>query len=269
MDTKLSMSLDDIMMERKMEKMTPKQKAKYEKKRANQVRIAAEQEAAAQRKVEKEKLKAQRKVEYLKEQEEVITNSIAKLQREVSLEFALKDIYPSLQAAMEKYGEVELARKSPIGMRVRFTDASAAKKALNGKKLTVNVPVPVYPAEIKHHAVYFNAPEDMGDLDDDVLSQIKSAMGAHGTVVSVKKKGRSVVIFFDDRATRDSLVSVEGSSEVTIEIGDHAVALHAGLPPNIRKRRKAEQIQRQKEKEAAVLAKACGQPPPPKMAKSG
>merc|ERR550532_2198074 len=111
-----------------MEKMTPKQKAKYEKKRANQLRIAEEQAAAAQRKVEKEKLKAQRKVEYLKEQEKVITDSIAKLQREVSLEFALKDIYPGLQAAMEKYGEVELARKSPIGMRIRFTDAAAAKK---------------------------------------------------------------------------------------------------------------------------------------------
>eukprot|EP00463_Aulacantha_scolymantha_P006032 TRINITY_DN7550_c0_g1_i1.p1 TRINITY_DN7550_c0_g1~~TRINITY_DN7550_c0_g1_i1.p1 ORF type:complete len:177 (+),score=26.53 TRINITY_DN7550_c0_g1_i1:237-767(+) len=138
---------------------------------------------------------------------------------------------------MEKHGKIEFQRKSPIGMRFRFENHNSVTKALSAKKIFVKLPIPVYPAEIKHHAVYFNAPDEMG-LDDDILSQIQAAMGSHGKVVAVKKKGRSVVVFFNDKETRDSLLPVEGNSEVTVEIGDHSVALHVGIPPNIRKRRK-------------------------------
>jgi len=252
------MSLDDIMKEKKM---TPKQKAQSEKNRT----VQAE---AAVRKADKEKLKAENRVIYLAKQEELIQDSIAKLRREVSLQFDVQSILPTLEETMQKYGEIESFRKSPIGVSIRYKSANAAQKAVKGKKIQVTLPVPVWPAEIKHHAVYFNAPEQMGELDEEILDQIKGAMGSHGTVVCCKKKGRSVVIFFDDKETRDGLISVEGDAEVTVEIGDHAVALHAGLPPNIRKRRKAQQLAKKKAKAAEELAKASGQPPPPKMIKS-
>jgi len=258
MEGRLAMSLSDIIKEKKL---TPKQKAASEK-------VRAEKAAAAQRKAEKEKVKAENRVVYLAKQEELIKESIAKLRREVSLQFDVQSILPTLETQMQKYGKIESFRKSPVGVSVRYESANAAQKAVKGKKIEVRLPVPVFPAEIKHHAVYFNAPEQMGDLDDEILSQIKSAMGSHGTVVSCKKKGRSVVIFFDDKETRDGLISVEGDAEVTVEIGDHAVALHPGLPPNIRKRRKAQQLAKKKAKAAEELAIASGQPPPPKMIKS-
>jgi len=265
MDEKLGMSLDDII---KTKKMTPKERAKADKQRQHEERVAQEMEEAQVRRAEKARIKEENHKVYLVKQQKVITESISKLRREVSLEFDLKAVYPILETAMQKHGSIEFARKSPIGMRVRFENEASVNKALRAKKIFVKLPVPVYPAEIKHHAVYFNAPTEMGDLDDDILGQIKAAMGSHGKVVSVKKKGRSVVIFFNDKDIRDSLISVEGNSEVTVEIGDHSVALHAGLPPNIRKRRKMEQQERIKNKKAEELARASGQPPPPKMVKS-
>jgi len=264
MEERLSMSLDDII---KQKKMTPKQKLKAEKKQLHDARMAKEQAEAEVRRAEKARLKEERQKEYLVEQEKGIIESIAKLKKEVSLEFNLKNVYPILQAAMEKHGAIEFARKSPIGMRVRFEDTDAVDKALRSKKMHVKLSVPVYPAEIKHHAVYFNAPEKMGELDDDILGQIEVAMGSHGKVAMVKKKGRSVVIFFDDKGTRDGLVSMEGNSDVTVEIGEHAVALHAGLPPNIRKRRMMEKREKEQIRKAEELARATGQPVL-KMAKS-
>lgn len=247
--------------------MTPAQTAKYEKKQANLAKLAEDQEAAAARKLEKQKLRDQKHADYLVRQEAGIKESIAKLRREVSLEFDVQSIMPTLQSEMEKYGKIEKFLKSPIGARVRFEDQTSVAKALKGKKITMRLPIPVYPAEIKHHAVYFNAPAQMGELEDEILSQIQGAMGSHGTVVSCKKKGRSVVIFFADKDTRDSLISVEGNSEVTVEIGDHSVALHPGLPPNIRKRRKAAIAAKKQAAKDAEEALKSGQPLP-KMLKS-
>lgn len=264
MEERLNMSLDEII---KVRKMTPAQKAKLEKKQAHLARVAKEQAEAAERKAEKARLKEARHAQYLIRQEAGIKESIAKLRREVSLEFDIKTIMPTLEAQMAKHGKIEKFLKSPIGARVRYEDMTATQKALKAKKIFIKLPVPVYPAEIKHHAVYFNAPEEMGEIDDEILSQIQTAMGAHGTVVCCKKKGRSVVIFFDDKQTRDGLISVEGNSEVTVEIGDHSVALHAGLPPNIRKRRKQEILAKKKAAEVAEKARASGQPLP-KMMKS-
>jgi len=258
------MSLDQIM---KTKKMTPAQVAKHEKKQANLAKKQEDQEAAAVRKIEKQKLKDIKHADYLVRQEAGIKESINKLRREVSLEFDVQSIMPTLQSEMEKYGKIEKFLKSPIGARVRFEDQTSVAKALQGKKITMKLPIPVYPAEIKHHAVYFNAPVQMGELEDEILSQIQGAMGSHGTVVSCKKKGRSVVIFFADKDTRDGLISVEGNSEVTVEIGDHSVALHAGLPPNIRKRRKAAMAAKKQAVKDAEDARASGQPMP-KMLKS-
>lgn len=240
--------------------MTPGQLAKYEKKQANLAKIAQEKEAAAERKIEKQKLKEQKHADYLVKQRAGIKESIAKLRREISLEFDITSIMPTLQAEMSKYGKIEKFQKSPIGARVRYEDQTSVAKALKGNKITMKLPIPVYPAEIKHHAVYFNAPEQMGELEDEILSQIKGAMGSHGTVVSCKKKGRAVVIFFADRDTRDGLISVEGNSEVTVEIGDHAVALHPGLPPNNRKRRKAAIAAKKQAAKDIEEARASGQP---------
>lgn len=225
--------------------------------------------AVAERRAEKLRIKKEKYAAYLIKQKEVIKKSIANLQREVQLEVNVKAIMPTLEKTMAKHGEIELFRKSPIGATVRYTTEAAVAKALKAKKIFVNVSCPVFPSEIKHHAVYFDAPEAMEDLDDDILEQIKNAMGAHGTVVSCRKKGRSVVIFFNDKETRDALIGVEENSEVTVEIGDHAVALHAGLPPNIRKRRKMAKIQAEKDKKMYELDVASGQPRAPKMLKSG
>jgi len=209
----------------------------------------------------------QKRAAYEAKIETSIQGSVAKLKREVSLEFGFKDIYPTLETAMRKYGQVEFCKKSPVGVRVRYMNQIHADKSLRGKKLTVRLPVHIYPAEIKHHAAYFDAPEEMGELDDDILGQVKVAMSNHGEVASVKKKGKSIVVFFASREIRNSLISPEGNTEVTIEIGDHAVALHAGLPPTIAKRRKMAQRNKEKAKKAQEFAKACGQPPP-KMMKS-
>merc|ERR1712233_209024 len=250
---------DDII---KVRKMTPAQKAKLEKKQAHLARVAKEQAEAAERKAEKARLKEARHAQYLIRQEAGIKESIAKLRREVSLEFDIKTIMPTLEAQMAKHGKIEKFLKSPIGARVRYEEMSATQKALKAKKIFVKLPVPVFPAEIKHHAVYFNAPEDMGEIDDEILSQIGSAMEAYGKVVNCKKKGRSVVIFFAEKAVRDGLLPPEGTSEVTVEIGDHAVALHPGMPPNIRKRRKMAKLAKIEEKKATEAARAAGQPPP-------
>jgi len=262
------MSLTDIIDEEKLKKMTPSQKAKFEKKKLNVAKQAKLQAEAAARKAEKQRLKEEKRVEYLARQEVVVRESIQKLKREVSLEFDLKSIMPTLENQMKKYGTIDRFHKSPIGARVRYATESSVKKALKATKIFVKLPVPVFPAEIKHHAVYFNAPEDMGDIDDEILKQIGSAMEAYGKVVSCKKKGRSVVIFFDEKAIRDGLLPPEGTSEVTVEIGDHAVALHPGMPPNIRKRRKLAKLAKIEEKKANIAARAAGQPPPPKMMKS-
>jgi len=259
------MSLDQIIQEKKM---TPAQTKKAKRKKGHEERVAKDKAEAEIKRAEKEKLKEEKRKLNLVVQAKEIEQSIAKLKKEVSLEFDFKSLFPTLQEAMEKHGKLEFARPSPLGLRVRFEDAESVKKALSVKKMTVNLTIPVCAAEIKHHAVYFNAPEEMGELDADILGQIKAAMGAHGTVVSTKKKSRSVVIFFIDKATRDGLVSPEGNSDVTVEIGDHAVALYAGLPPNSRKRRKMERKQQDALKKAEELAKATGQPPPPKMARS-
>lgn len=262
------MSLTDIIDEDKMKKMTPSQKAKFEKKKLNAAKQEKIRAEAAARKAEKQKLKEEKRVEYLARQEVVVRESIAKLKREVSLEFDLKSIMPALEEQMKKHGEVERFHKSPIGARVRYVAENSVASALKAKKIYVKLPVPVFPAEIKHHAVYFNAPEDMGEIDDEILSQIGSAMEAYGKVVNCKKKGRSVVIFFAEKAVRDGLLPPEGTSEVTVEIGDHAVALHPGMPPNIRKRRKMAKLAKIEEKKATEAARAAGQPPPPKMIKS-
>jgi len=213
-------------------------------------------------------LKEQKQVEQKKKQAEQIKQTISKLKREVLLQFDSAAIFPTLQKAMEKHGKIENFVKTPIGIRCRFENELSVQKALKAKKLFVRLPVPILPAEIKHHAVYFHAPEDMGDLDQEILNQIEAAMSSHGSVAMVKKKGRNVVIQFNDKDTRDGLVSVEGNSEVTIEIGDHSVALHAGLPPTFRKRRKMEKKAKEDAKKALELARASGQPPPPKQLKS-
>merc|ERR1712083_1036911 len=163
----------------KMKKMTPSQKAKFEKKKLNAAKQEKIRAEAAARKAEKQKLKEEKRVEY-----------IAKLKREVSLEFDLKSIMPALEEQMKKHGEVERFHKSPIGARVRYVAEKSVASALKAKKNICKIPVPVFPAEIKHHAVYFNAPEDMGEIDDEILSQIGSAMEAYGKVVNCKKKGQ-------------------------------------------------------------------------------
>lgn len=264
MEEKLSKSLDQIITDKKVENMTPAQKAKVAKKKAHEQRMAD----YAEKKVQKLAMQQEKQAEYRKKQAADIEVAIGNLKREISIDFDIKSIIPGLEANLAKYGKVEFCRKSPVGLRCRYETLSAANKALKAKKFSVKLPVSFHPAEIKHHAVYFNAPEEMGELDQGILDQIKEAMGGHGGVSSVKKKGRSVVIFFDSKETRESLISVEGNSEVTVEIGDHSVALYAGVPPTLRKRRAAQKKADKEAKRVQALSRAAGQPPPPKMLKS-
>eukprot|EP00463_Aulacantha_scolymantha_P000273 TRINITY_DN1154_c0_g1_i1.p1 TRINITY_DN1154_c0_g1~~TRINITY_DN1154_c0_g1_i1.p1 ORF type:complete len:105 (+),score=13.87 TRINITY_DN1154_c0_g1_i1:206-520(+) len=96
----------------------------------------------------------------------------------------------------------------------------------------------------------------MGVIDEDVLSQVASAMRAYGNVVNIKKKARYIVIFFDNEQSAQSLASSEGNS-VTIEFEGHTVALIAGIPPTQRKRRNKER----EAKKALNRAKKNGLPP--------
>jgi len=88
----------------------------------------------------------------------------------------------------------------------------------------------------------------MGELDSSVLSQVEDAMGAYGNVLNIKKKGRSIVVFFDNKESAKSLTSNEGN-EVTIELGGCTVQLLAGVPRRLGKRLKA---QRQAKKFAKI-----------------
>jgi len=213
------------------------QKSQARKAEKARRRIELEVEMA-KRKIEKQRLQEQRQRESLIEQEKQKKLSIEKLKREVLVSFDFKTAVPGLTAVMEKHGEIEVSRISPIGLHVRYTTLAAAKKAQKKKTLISKLHSTVSPAEIKHHAVYFEAPEEMGEIDQDVLSQVESAMGAYGKVVNIKKKARYIIIFFDNTESSNTLTSNEGN-DVTIEFEGHTVALVAGVPPTQRKRRNA------------------------------
>jgi len=263
------MSLDDIV---KQKGMTPAQLQRAETKRLKAVKHAAMEAEHAAKRAEKKRIREEAHKKYLAASKLNIAQSIEKLNREVTLKFGVDSALATLEKSMGKYGRMQSFKKAGAdSIVVRYANRSSAVKALKAKQLFVKIPVPVSPSEIKHHAVYFDAPEEMGLIDDEILNQIKVAMGGHGTVVMCKKKGRSIVIFFADKGTRDGLISPESANEVTIEIGDHAVKLHAGVPPNARKRRNAAKqakIAARKEhakaqeqaKKDQELAQATGQP---------
>jgi len=251
MDDRLSMSLDDIIKDKKIPK---KQKEKM-------AREAERKAARAAKKAEKLRISEEKKEKRLAEEKVAKAESIAKLKREVTLKFNVDVALKGIETVMGKHGEMEHFKKhGPNLVSVRYVNESSVAKALRAKKIVVKIPVPCTPAEIKHHAVYFDAPEAMGEIDDEILKQIENAMGGHGTVVMCKKKGRSIVIFFVDQDTRDGLVSPSSANEVTVEIGDHSVKLCPGLPPNIRQRRNMERKAALKAKKAEALARATGQP---------
>jgi hypothetical protein len=254
MDEKLNMSLDEIITTKKM---TPSPKAKLQKKKLKAEKHAALEAENAQRRLEKKRLKDEAHAKHLVSQEKIIVDSIEKLEREVSLQFDTTTALAGLENAMAKHGKMKFFKKCGGGLiSVRYEKKYSVTKALKAKKMFVKIPVLCRPAEIKHHAVFFNAPEEMGDIDDEILKQIEVAMGAHGKVVMCRKKGRAIVIFFSSRDTRDGLVSPSNANEVTIEIGDHSVKLHPGLPPNIRKRRNmAKAAKKAAREEAAKAAK--------------
>jgi len=224
----------------KQERIAAKREKKEEKERLRKERHFKLQAEIIKRRVEKEKLKKQKRAQALVKKAEAEKKSIEKLKREVFVEFDVKSVVPMIEASMKKYGEIEFSRVTPIGIQYRYTTLSAAKKAQKHKQIMSKLPVFVIPAEIKHHAVYFEAPEEMGKLDNNVLSQVETAMGAYGKVVNIKKKGRCIVVFFDNKESANSLTSNEGGF-VTIELGGFEVQLLAGVPPTQKKRRKAQQ----------------------------
>jgi len=187
--------------------------------------------------IEKQQIKEEKRALRLKREEQETKASIQRLQREVVVEFDPKALVPNLEAVMGKYGEIEYSRCSPVGLQIRYKTLAAAQKALKSQRIISKMPSNIIPAQIRHHAVHFEAPEDMGELDQELLSQVEMVMRAYGHIVSTKKKGRYIVVFFDNVASAKNLTSNDGN-EVTIEIGGHNVALVAGIPPTAQQRRK-------------------------------
>jgi len=230
--------LKEKIKEKNRQQQLLNQKRAREKRALKAERHAQNEAEIAKRKAEKQRLREQRHAESLIKQEKQTKVAIAKLRREVLVSFDFKAALPGLKALMEKYGEIEQARLSPIGLHIRYKTLTAAKKSQKKKTLIIKLQSKVTPAEIKHHAVYFEAPEEMGEVDQDVLSQVERAMGEYGKVVNIKKKARYIVIFFDNAESSQTLTSNEGN-DVTIEFEGHTVALVAGVPPTQRKRRNA------------------------------
>jgi len=224
----------------KAENLRNMKKAQVEKKRRLSEKHAAHmrrQEDEAKRAAEKRIEKEKRQNASLIQQERDAKIADERLKREVVVEFDLKSIKPTLEQSMKRFGEVEKAIMTPFGFVVRYKTQASANKAKKKAKIVSQLPSSIVPQEIKRNAVHFEAPEEMGDIDPELLSQVKDAMGAYGAVANMKRRNRYVIIFFENRESANSLTG--GGDEVTIEMGGHTIALLPGVPVSPRKKSQA------------------------------